>query len=67
MSAARKVVAAIARLFVDDGNLAIWVALILAAFAFVASTPWCKAPCVGPLFVAAVVAALLASVWRSSR
>ena len=61
------IIAAVAGLFVDDGNLALWIAMILALTGFVASTPWLDDRLVGGGFVAAVAAALLANVWRGSR
>ena len=57
----------IAAFFVDDGSLAIWIALILATAGFVESTPWCDDRCVGAGLVVAVVAALLANVRRAAR
>ena len=67
MTVLRQIFATVASLFVDDGNLAIWIALILAVTGFVASTPWVDDRWVGMGFVLAVVAALLVSVRRSSR
>ena len=67
LSTLKRIAGAFVGLFVDDGSLAIWIALILAATAFVASTPWCDDRSVGAGFVVAVVAALLANVRRAAR
>ena len=67
MNTLERIGATIARRFIDDGGLAIWIAFILAAAGFVASTPWCDDRCVGGGLVVAVIAALLASVRRASR
>ena len=67
MSAVKHIAAAVASLFVDDGSLAIWIALILAVTGFVASTPWLDDRFAGGAFVLAVASALLANVWRASR
>jgi hypothetical protein len=67
MSVIKDLIATVASLFVDDGNLAIWIALILAVTGFAASTPWLDGRYVGAGFVAAVVAALLVNVRRSAR
>ena len=67
MTALRNILAAVASLFVDDGNLAIWIALVLAVTGFVASTPWLDDHWAGAGLVAGVVAALLVNVRRSAR
>jgi len=67
VSALQRIAASIAAFFVDDGGLAIWIALILATVGFVESTPWCDDHCVGAGLVIAVIAALLANVRRGAR
>jgi hypothetical protein len=67
VSALQRIAASIAAFFVDDGSLAICIALILATVGFVESTPWCDDRILGAALVVAVIAALLANIRRASR
>jgi hypothetical protein len=64
MNIVKDVAWAIAGLFVDDGHLALWIALVLAFTGFLASTPWFDGRALGAGFVLAVVIVLLMNVRR---
>ncbi|HZZ92392.1 MAG TPA: hypothetical protein VFE23_07505 [Usitatibacter sp.] len=66
MSMPGRAAATIAGLFIDDGTLAICVALILAVMGFMASTPWLGDAATGAAFVATIAIALLENVVRSA-
>jgi hypothetical protein len=59
--------AALAGLFVDDGSLAMTLALLMVATGFAASTPWIGDELSGGAFAAALAAALIENVARAAR